>query len=35
LLETSIGPRFLILECPGCGHRATWHTGDLDDKESE
>ena len=38
LLETSPGPRFLILECPGCGHRAIWHPDDPDDpddKESE
>jgi uncharacterized Zn finger protein (UPF0148 family) len=31
LLETSTGPRFLILECPGCGHCDTWHTDDPDD----
>ncbi len=39
LLETSTGPRFLVLECPGCGHHVTWHTDDPDDpddgKESE
>jgi uncharacterized Zn finger protein (UPF0148 family) len=38
LLETSTAPRLLILQCPGCGHRATWHTDDPDDpddKESE
>jgi uncharacterized Zn finger protein (UPF0148 family) len=31
LLETSFGPRFLTLECPGCGYRATWNTADPDD----
>jgi uncharacterized Zn finger protein (UPF0148 family) len=31
LLETSFGPRFLTLECPGCGYRATWNTTDPDD----
>jgi uncharacterized Zn finger protein (UPF0148 family) len=44
LLETSFGPRFLTLECPGCGYRATWLTadpgdlpdsGDPGDEESE
>ncbi len=25
LLETSTGPRFLVLECPGCAYRAVWH----------
>jgi uncharacterized Zn finger protein (UPF0148 family) len=30
LLDTSTGPRFLVLECPGCGYRATWHTADPD-----
>jgi uncharacterized Zn finger protein (UPF0148 family) len=28
LLETSTGPRFLILECPGCGYRTVWHITD-------
>jgi uncharacterized Zn finger protein (UPF0148 family) len=28
LLETSFGPRFLTLECPGCGYRATWLASD-------
>ena len=28
LLETSTGPRFLVLECPGCGYRARWYTTD-------
>jgi hypothetical protein len=31
LLETSFGPRFLTLECPGCGYRATWNTTGPDD----
>ena len=31
LLETSTGPRLLVLECPGCGYRITWHTTDSDD----
>ena len=38
LLETSSGPRFLTLECPGCGYRITWNTtdpGDPGDEESE
>ena len=41
LLETSYGPRFLTLECPGRGYRATWLTSDPDapadpgDEESE
>jgi uncharacterized Zn finger protein (UPF0148 family) len=30
LLETSTGPRHLVLECPGCGYRITWHTTDDD-----
>jgi uncharacterized Zn finger protein (UPF0148 family) len=32
LLETSTGPRFLVLECPGCGYRTVWHL--TDDPES-
>jgi len=45
LLETESGPRFLILECPGCGYRnrVTWNTtdsgstdpGDPGDEDSE
>ncbi len=35
LLETSFGPRFLTLECPGCGYRATWLASDPGDEESE
>jgi uncharacterized Zn finger protein (UPF0148 family) len=31
LLDTSTGPRFLTLECPGCGYRAHWHATDHDD----
>jgi hypothetical protein len=30
LLDTSTGPALLILECPGCGYRATWHITDSD-----
>jgi uncharacterized Zn finger protein (UPF0148 family) len=30
LLETSTGPRCLVLECPGCGYRITWHATDHD-----
>jgi len=30
LLETSTGPRYLVLECPGCGYRTTWHATDRD-----
>ena len=30
LLETSTGPRYLVLECPGCGYRIRWHTTDPD-----
>jgi uncharacterized Zn finger protein (UPF0148 family) len=33
LLETGTSPRFLTLECPGCGYRATWHTTDPDDPD--
>jgi uncharacterized Zn finger protein (UPF0148 family) len=33
LLETSTGPRFLTLECPGCGYRATWHATDPNDPD--
>jgi uncharacterized Zn finger protein (UPF0148 family) len=32
LLETSTGPKFLTLECPGCGYRITWHA-DPDDAD--
>ena len=28
LLETSTGPAFLILECPGCGYRTRWYATD-------
>jgi hypothetical protein len=31
LLETSTSGRFLVLECPGCGYRITWHTTDPGD----
>jgi uncharacterized Zn finger protein (UPF0148 family) len=30
LLETSCGPRYLTLECPGCGYYVTWNTADPD-----
>jgi hypothetical protein len=30
LLDTSTSPALLILECPGCGYRATWHITDPD-----
>jgi uncharacterized Zn finger protein (UPF0148 family) len=30
LLDTSTGPRFLILACPGCGYTAAWHATDHD-----
>jgi hypothetical protein len=30
LLETSTGPRYLVLECPGCGYHITWHATDHD-----
>jgi len=35
LLETSTGPRYLVLECPGCGYRIRWHTTDPDPGEME
>jgi uncharacterized Zn finger protein (UPF0148 family) len=35
LLETSTGPRFLILECPGCGYRARWYTNPRDPEPDE
>ena len=28
VLETSTGPRYLVLECLGCGYRITWHATD-------
>ena len=28
LLDTSTGPRLLILACPGCGYEITWHATD-------
>jgi uncharacterized Zn finger protein (UPF0148 family) len=28
LLDTSTGPRLLILACPGCGYAVTWHATD-------
>jgi uncharacterized Zn finger protein (UPF0148 family) len=30
LLDTSTGPRLLVLACPGCGYRITWHATDHD-----
>jgi uncharacterized Zn finger protein (UPF0148 family) len=30
LLDTSTGPRLLVLACPGCGYTATWHATDHD-----
>ena len=30
LLETSFGPRFLTLECPGCGYHTTCLASDPD-----
>jgi uncharacterized Zn finger protein (UPF0148 family) len=35
LLETSTGPRFLVLECPGCGYRARWYATDPADPDSD
>jgi len=29
LLDTSTGPAFLTLECPGCGYRISWHLTSL------
>ncbi len=37
LLDTSDGPRLLVLACPGCGYTVTWratdHPATLDDPE--
>jgi DNA-directed RNA polymerase subunit RPC12/RpoP len=30
LLDTSTTPRLLVLACPGCGYRITWHTTNPD-----
>jgi uncharacterized Zn finger protein (UPF0148 family) len=30
LLDTSTGPRLLVLACPGCGYAVTWHATDHD-----
>jgi uncharacterized Zn finger protein (UPF0148 family) len=30
LLDISDSDRFLILACPGCGYRITWHATDPD-----
>jgi uncharacterized Zn finger protein (UPF0148 family) len=30
LLDTSTDAQLLVLDCPGCGHHATWRT-DPDD----
>jgi hypothetical protein len=31
LLDASTSDRLLMLACPGCGYRATWHAADPDD----
>ena len=35
LLDTSISDRFLILDCPGCGHRTAWQLTDAPARPGE
>jgi uncharacterized Zn finger protein (UPF0148 family) len=35
LLDASTSDRLLILACPGCGYRETWHATDPDNTGRE
>ncbi len=35
LLDTSTSPHLLIVECPGCGYRASWHITDPDTSDAD